>query len=105
MTLAGQLDSCVSTMHSTAEAAEDADERLNSNQEAESLSAHHAALRAASSAPRRRNRPDQSTARQQLRRMRQAYAAYSNLPPELQDNEYITTGYRVQMSYWDTIKS
>ena len=101
---AGQLDACVANMHSSEEAA-DSEQRINSNQEAGALSAHQAAWTAASSAPRRRNKPAQSTARQQRRRLRQAYAAYSNLPPELQDNEYITTGYRVEMSYWETIKS
>lgn len=105
MAVAGQLDACVTKMHSTEEAAADSEERVNSNREAEALSAHQAAWTAASSAPRRRNRPAQSTARQQRRRLRQAYAAYSHLPPELQDNEYITTGYRVEMSYWESIKS
>ena len=65
-----------------------------------------AALYAATSGPRRRNRPADSSPRQKRRRLRQTYADYSTLPAEWQDNEFITTGYRgTQLGAWDSIKS
>ena len=78
---------------------------MHDRQQAEPSTSHHAAWSAASSAPRRRNRPADATARQQRRRLRQTYAKYSNLPTELQDNEFITTGYRTELGVWDSLKS
>lgn len=78
---------------------------MQDRQQAEPSTSHHAARSAAYSAPRRRNRPADATARQQRRRLRQTYAKYSNLPTELQDNEFITTGYRTELGVWDSLKS
>lgn len=74
-----------------------------SSTEAESYLPQQEARDAAVGVPSRRNRP--STAKQQKKRIRQVYARYSHLPKELQDNEYITTGYRVEMGFLDSIKS
>lgn len=60
---------------------------------------------AAAGVPGRKNRPSTISAKQQKKRLRQVYARYSHLPKELQDNEYITTGYRVEMGFLDSIKS
>ena len=60
---------------------------------------------AATGVPGRKHRPSTSSAKQQKKRIRQAYARYSHLPKEMQDNEYITTGYRVEMGFLDSIKS
>lgn len=76
-----------------------------SAQQESSPSTHNAAWRAASSVPQRRNRPADLAARQERRRLRKTYAEYSNLPTELQDNEFITTGYRTELGVWDSIKS
>lgn len=80
-------------------------QRSSSNAEAEALSPHQLACDAAASVPGRRNRPAQSTPKQQRNRLRKAYAAYNHLPKELQDNEYITTGYRLELGFWDSVKS
>ncbi|DBA84229.1 TPA: hypothetical protein ACH3X2_006294 [Trebouxia sp. C0005] len=80
-------------------------ERALSNAGAEALTTQQRARDAAASVPGRRNRPAQSSSKQQQNRLRKAYAAYSHLPKELQDNEYITTGYRVELDFWDSIKS
>ena len=60
---------------------------------------------AAAGVPGRKNRPSTTSAKQQKKRIRQAYARYIHLPKEMQDNEYITTGYRVEMGFLDSIKS
>ena len=75
-------------------------ERVSSNKEAQVL-----AREAAADVPVRRNRPAQATSKQRRKRMRKAYAVYNTLPKELQDNEYITTGYRVELSFWESVKS
>ena len=79
-------------------------QRIISSAEAEAHS-HQTARDAAASVPSRRNKPSTSTPKQQKKRLRQAYAAYSHLPKELQDNEYITTGYRGEMGFLDSVKS
>ena len=79
--------------------------RAVSNAGAEALTTHQLARDAATSVPGRRNKPAQSSSKQQRNRLRKAYAAYSHLPKELQDNEYITTGYRAELGFWDSVKS
>ena len=81
------------------------EERVLSNAEAAALTRQRLARQAAADAPVRRNRPANSSAKQRRRRLRKAYAAYNHLPKELQDNEFITTGYRVELGFWDTVKS
>lgn len=72
---------------------------------AESCMPQQQARDAATGVPGRKNRPGTSSAKQQKKRIRQAYARYCHLPKEMQDNEYITTGYRVEMGFLDSIKS
>ena len=79
--------------------------RASSNAEAEALSRHQRARNAAASVPGRRNRPAQSSSKQQRSRLRKEYAAYIHLPKDLQDNEYIITGYRVELDFWESVKS
>ena len=80
-------------------------QRNSSNAKAEALPPQQVARDAAASVPGRRNRPVLSSSKQQRNRLRNAYAAYHHLPKELQDNEYITTGYRVELGFWDSVKS
>lgn len=87
----------------------DTDERdrqlITSSTKEEARLPHQQPRHAATSVPGRRNKPSTSTPKQQKRRLRQAYARYIHLPKEMQDNEYITTGYRVEMGFLDSIKS
>lgn len=80
-------------------------QRASSNADAEAFSRHQRARNAAASVPGRRNRPAQSSSKQQRNRLRKEYAAYSHLPKDLQDNEYIITGYRVELDFWESVKS
>ena len=89
----------------TADRAESIKLRAFSNAQEEALSPQQQARDAASGVPGRRNRPSSFSSKQQKKRLRHAYAAYSHLPKELQDNEFITSGYRVDMGFWDSIKS
>ena len=81
------------------------EQRVSSSAEASALTRQRLARQAAADVPVRRNRPANSSAKQRRRRLRKAYAAYNHLPKELQDNEFITTGYRVELGFWDTVKS
>ncbi|KAL3158131.1 hypothetical protein ABBQ32_011728 [Trebouxia sp. C0010 RCD-2024] len=90
--------------HDTIDSEERNRQRVNSSAEAEAHP-HQTARDAAASVPGRRNKPSTSTPKQQKKRLRQAYAAYSHLPKELQDNEFITTGYRGEMGFLDSVKS
>lgn len=65
---------------------------------------HNAAKSASLRAPPRRKRPVQSTARQRRNNTPPSYAS-NNQYSSAQDNEYIATGYRGQLTYWGTVKS
>lgn len=93
----------VSTQQDVVDREERNRQLVASSTEAYSYLPQQEARDAAVGVPRRRNRP--STDKQQKKRIRQVYARYSHLPKELQDNEYITTGYRVEMGFLDSVKS
>ena len=76
-----------------------------SSTDADDCLPHQKVRDAAAGVPDRKNRPSTTSAKQQKKRLRQAYALYSHLPKELQDNEYITTGYRMELGFLDSIKS
>lgn len=54
---------------------------------------------------RRRNKPGESLSRRQRGRSRTTYASFGSLPKELQGNQYIVSGYRLQLSAWESVKS
>lgn len=54
---------------------------------------------------RRRNEPGESLSRRERLRQRKNYTSFSSLPKELQSNQYIESGYRLQLGAWDSIKS
>ena len=68
--------------------------------------AQQAAHAASSNTPsRRRNTPGQSLSRRQRGRLGKACTSFSKLPKELQSNQYIVSGYRLQLSAWESVKS
>ncbi len=54
---------------------------------------------------RRRNEPGESLSRRERLRQRKNYTSFNSLPKELQSNQYIVSGYRLQLGAWDSIKS
>ena len=54
---------------------------------------------------RRRNKPGESLSRRERGRRRKLYTSFNSLPKELQSNQYIVSGYRLQLSAWESIKS
>lgn len=54
---------------------------------------------------RRRNEPGESLLRRERLRQRKNYTSFNSLPKELQSNQYIVSGYRLQLGAWDSIKS
>lgn len=54
---------------------------------------------------RRRNKPGESLSRRERGRRRKVYTSFNSLPKELQSNQYIVSGYRLQLSAWESIKS
>ena len=54
---------------------------------------------------RRRNEPGESLSRRERLRQRKNYTSFNSLPQELQSNQYIVSGYRLQLGAWDSIKS
>ena len=54
---------------------------------------------------RRRNKPGESLSRRERGRRPKAYTSFNSLPKELQSNQYIVSGYRLQLSAWESIKS
>lgn len=101
----GQIDA-LTDMQASGQAPAEAASQQEPLQRDEPSYSQKAARNAASSTPRRRNRPADISPRQKRRRLHQTYADYSTLPAEWQDNEFITTGYRgTQLGAWDSIKS
>lgn len=94
-------------MHSTVQQPEEVQPLHQTPQQNNADLPHHAALKAASSVPRRRNRPANALARQERRRLRRLKYAetFSDLPSDLQDNEFITTGYRKELGVWESLQS
>ncbi len=54
---------------------------------------------------RRRNEPGESLSRRERLRQRKNYTSFNSLPKELQSNQYIVSGYRLQLGAWDSVKS